>query len=325
MTMPEHSPADDFDRPVHVPVLLRETLHNLKLEPGLVVVDGTVGAGGHSREIAKQIAPGGRLLAIDRDPMMLAHARRALEGATPAVATPDSATPTDGAAASINVQFHRQSYARFDKLLAELGWPPADRVLLDLGLSSDQLADRNRGFSFRSEGPLDLRFHPEEGVSAADWLAEVPEEELARVLAEYAEEPRAGMLAKYLCQARRRSPMRTSRQLADAVAASAMTRTSRDSKTHPATRVFQALRIVVNNELGQVSTFLSEGVRHGLASGGWCAIITFHSLEDRLVKHAFRESETWQQPTPKPVAASTAEQRLNPRSRTAQLRVARKT
>ncbi len=209
-------------------------------------------------------------------------------------------------------------------MLAELGWPQADRVLLDLGLSSDQLADRNRGFSFKSEGPLDLRFHPEEGISAADWLAEVAEEELARVLADYAEEPRAGMLAKYLCQVRRRSPMRTSRQLADAVAASAMTRTGRDSKTHPATRVFQALRIVVNNELGQVSKFLSEGVRHGLVSGGWCAIITFHSLEDRLVKHAFRESETWQQPTPKPVAASTAEQRFNPRSRTAQLRVARK-
>lgn len=317
--MSEHSPADDSDRPVHVPVLLRETLHALRLEPGLVVVDGTVGAGGHSREIAKQIAPHGRLLAVDRDPFMLAHARRTLE----TVASSADSIPT-AAAPTTHIHFHRHTYARFDEVLKELDWPLADRILLDLGLSSDQLADRDRGFSFRSEGPLDLRFHPEEGVSAADWLAEVSEEELARVLTEFAEEPRAGLLAKSLCQARRRSPIRTARQLAEAVSASGATRTSRDSKTHPATRVFQALRIVVNRELDQVSTFLNEGVRHGLQSGGWCVIITFHSLEDRIVKHAFRDGDLWQQPTPKPVAASTAEQRFNPRSRTAQLRVARK-
>jgi 16S rRNA (cytosine1402-N4)-methyltransferase len=289
-------------RPVHQAVLVREVLDGLALEPGLFVVDGTVGAGGHSRKILERIGEQGFLLGVDRDPMMLGHASQALQGP--------------------NHRLVLDTYAHLDSILTRETLPQADRILLDLGLSSDQLADRARGFSFHSDGPLDLRFNPTEGQSAAEWLAEVDEPTLIQVLTEYAEEPRAAALARSLIKARRDAPIDTASRLAEVVSDSGQARLAKDSPKHPATRVFQALRIVVNAELTQVETFVRDVVHRALKPGGRLAIITFHSLEDRIVKQAFRENELWQQLTPKPVVASTAEQRLNPRARTALLRVA---
>jgi 16S rRNA (cytosine1402-N4)-methyltransferase len=287
---------------VHQAVLLREVLEGLALEPGLVVVDGTVGAGGHSRKILERIGPTGLLIGVDRDPMMLGHAARVVSAA--------------------NCRLVNDTYAHLDQILADLKQSPVDRVLLDLGLSSDQLADRSRGFSFQTDGPLDLRFNPAAGVSAADWLADVDEAELIEVLTTYAEEPKAAGLARAIVRARKAAAIRTARQLADVVAESGQARMAKESHKHPATRVFQALRIVVNEELKQVETFVTDVVHRTLKPGGRLAVITFHSLEDRIIKQAFREAETWQQLNPKPVAASIAEQRLNPRARTALLRVA---
>ena len=287
---------------VHEAVLLREVLDGLALEPGLTVVDGTVGAGGHSRKILERIGPTGRLIGIDRDPMMLGFASQVLSAA--------------------NCSLVHDTYAHLDQILTHLKIPEVDRVLLDLGLSSDQLADRSRGFSFQSDGPLDLRFNPSAGVSAADWLADVSESELTEVLTNYAEEPKSAALARALIRARKQSPIRTAQRLAEVVIESGQARQSKESSRHPATRVFQALRIVVNEELKQVETFLTDVVHRTLKRGGRLAVITFHSLEDRIVKQAFREAELWQQLNPKPVAASIAEQRLNPRARTALLRVA---
>lgn len=281
---------------------MREVLDGLALEPGLTVVDGTVGAGGHSRKILERIGPTGRLIGIDRDPMMLGFANQVLSAA--------------------NCTLVHDTYAHLDQILTHLTIPEVDRVLLDLGSSSDQLADRSRGFSFQSDGPLDLRFNTSAGVSAADWLAEVSESELTEVLTNYAEEPKAGGLARAIIRARKQSPIQTAQRLAEVVAESGQARQSKESSRHPATRVFQALRIVVNEELKQVETFLTDVVHRTLKRGGRLAVITFHSLEDRIVKQAFREAELWQQLNPKPVAASIAEQRLNPRARTALLRVA---
>ena len=293
--------GESRDRPVHIPVLLRETLQALELTPGLIVVDGTVGAGGHSTEILKRIGPTGQLIGIDRDPMMLQFAANRLS--------------------TSNCHLIQDTYAHLPQILAGLGLPAVDRILVDLGLSSDQLSDRERGFSFQSDGPLDLRFDPSQGRSAADWLADVELAELTEILERYAEEPRSAALARALIQARQKEPIRTAHQLAEIIAHSGLARASQEHQRHPATRVFQALRLVVNQELEQVEQLVHHVAAQCLKPGGRLVVITFHSLEDRLVKHAFREETLWQ-PTPKPVAASTAEQRLNPRSRSALLRAA---
>ncbi|MBS0261266.1 MAG: 16S rRNA (cytosine(1402)-N(4))-methyltransferase RsmH [Planctomycetes bacterium] len=311
--MPEFIPiASDPARPVHVPVLLREVLQQLQLSPGLIVVDGTVGAGGHSKEIVQRIQPGGQLIGLDRDARMLEIAARQISSVS-----------------SVH-QLHQASYAELARVLAGLQIPAVDRVLLDLGLSSDQLADKSRGFSFAADGPLDLRFDTRQGESAADWLARVDEPELADILDRYGEERHSRPLARALVAARHRAPIRTARDLAEAVIQAtspghhAGRKTPETSGKHPATRVFQALRIVVNRELEQLETMLGGVLFDSLKPGGIAGIITFHSLEDRLVKQAFREPKLWQLLTPKPIPASPAEQRFNPRSRTAQLRVAKR-
>ncbi|HEY3967894.1 MAG TPA: 16S rRNA (cytosine(1402)-N(4))-methyltransferase RsmH [Planctomycetaceae bacterium] len=307
--MPEFIPiAEDPSRPVHVPVLLKEVLQNLQLESGLVVVDGTVGAGGHSREILRRIAPSGTLIGLDRDARMLEIAAHQL-----------SAFPS---------HLLQASYAELPRVLAGLQTPAVGRILLDLGLSSDQLADETRGFSFDSTGPLDLRFDIRQGEPASELLARLDEAHLAELLERYGEEPNARQVARNIIARRQRHPIRTGRDLADAIVGTGPGSKSpaRDQRSgrHPATRVFQSLRIAVNQELEQLETMLGGVLYDSLKPGGIAVIITFQSLEDRLVKQAFREPKKWQPLSPKPITASPAEQRFNPRSRTARLRAAKR-
>lgn len=303
------SPADSGGgaSPAHVPVLLREVLRFLQPEAGLTVVDGTVGAAGHSREILKRVGPSGKLIGLDRDPHMLTLAANNLSEFSPN-----------------NFQLIHASYAQLESVLAGLHIAAVDRILLDVGLSSVQLADDERGFGFQSTGPLDLRFDTSQGEPAWQLLAHIEEDELADLIHEYGEEPQSRRLARHLVTWRTKQPIHTGRDLATAVAAAGASRSSGSGSRHPATRVFQALRIAVNDELRQLEVAMQDVLHRALVPGGIAVVISFHSLEDRLVKQAFRESNLWHNLTPKPVTASTAEQRLNPRSRTAKLRAATK-
>ncbi|MEZ6146024.1 MAG: 16S rRNA (cytosine(1402)-N(4))-methyltransferase RsmH [Planctomycetaceae bacterium] len=288
--------------PIHQPVLPHEVLDLLDLRPGLKVVDATVGAGGHSRDILERLQPGGLLIGIDRDPMMLELASRTLGLPHP------------------NVVLHQSSYVELPNILAEHEIDGVDRILADLGLSSDQLADTSRGFSFEADGPLDLRFDTSTGSPASELLANRSAEDLSHLFDEYGEEPFSRQIATDIVNSRRQTPIQTSRDLA-AVVESAIPGRARTSR-HPATRVFQALRIAVNEELQHVADFVDRVLPNALVPGGRAAIITFHSLEDRLVKRAFRNREIWQPVTSKPATASSVERRQNPRSRSAKLRVA---
>ena len=281
-------------------------LRSLDLRAGLTVVDATVGAGGHAAEILEQINPGGMLIGVDRDPMMLAHAAARLESVS----------------VSDTTQFHlsQGSYVTLPDILAAQQIQHVDRVLADLGLSSDQLADEERGFRFDSDGPLDLRFDTENGDPAYALLESRSAEELATLFREYGEERRSDAIARHLVSSRKTSPIRTARQLADRVAEAVAPR--RGQRIHPATRVFQALRIAVNQELKHAADLVDDVLPAVLNSGGRAAVITFHSLEDRLVKNAFRRGDVWEPVTKKPMTAAPAEQRQNPRSRSAKLRVA---
>jgi len=290
---------------VHIPVLLREVLRALALEPGLVVVDGTVGAGGHSKLIAGQIGDGGLLIGLDRDPMMLGLAAAALP-------------------ASDRIVLKQASYIELPSVLRDLELPGVDRVLLDLGLSSDQLADATRGFGFTSEGPLDLRFDTSRGRSAGELLATATAEELEHWLTEYGEEPESRRIARFLVGLAATRPIHTGADLANAVAECLGVKKREPGDKHPATRVFQALRIAANQELEHVKQGLEESVFRSLKPGGLAAVISFHSLEDRIVKQEFRRTERWDCLTAKPIVATHQEQRVNPRSRSAKLRVARK-
>lgn len=285
----------------HVPVLLREVLAQLELRTGLTVVDGTVGAGGHSREIVTRLRPGGRLIGLDRDPMMLAHAARVICGD--------------------DIQLIHSSYRALRTVLDTLGLTTADRVLLDLGLSSDQLADRERGFGFDSGGRLDMRFDVTQGRSAADWLAQASPEELAAAFETWGEVPHSRALAEAIVQRRRQQPIETAEDLVAVIRRNL----GRADLRAAAAPVFQAIRIVVNDELSHLTAFLADGLPRCLAPGGRAAIITFHSLEDRLVKQSFRPEHGWEPTTKKPTAPTPAEVRINPRSRSAKLRVAVRT
>ncbi len=283
----------------HIPVLLAEVVEWLAPTPGKIFVDGTLGGGGHTEALAKAIQPDGQVIATDLDPDALARCEVRLRGLPIKVA-------------SVN-------FAEIPEVLAELGISGVDGILLDLGLSSDQLADAERGFSFQTGGPLDLRFDPDRGESAADLLAHIGEQRLADIIFQYGEERHSRRVAKKIVETRRLVPIRTAGQLA------ALVRTcvprSPGLKIDPATRTFQALRIAVNDELASLQTALSTfpGL---LKPGGRLAIISFHSLEDRLVKHAFRSDARLNILTKKPVVPSKREEAENPRSRSAKLRVA---
>jgi 16S rRNA (cytosine1402-N4)-methyltransferase len=287
---------------VHVPVLLREVLQQLRLENGLIVVDGTIWAGGHSREMLKAIGHSGRLIGLDRDPMMLGHASKIVSGD--------------------NVILRHASYVDLPAVLTDIGIPAVDRILLDLGLSSDQLADVSRGFGFSSSGPLDLRFDVTKGQPASQILATWNATQLEELFREYGEEPLAAPLAQFLVKRRAASPIRTGADLTAAVAECPAFKRQGKSDKNPATRIFQALRIAANQELDHVKQGISTSCYQSLKPGGLLAVITFHSLEDRLVKNEFRNTDHWENLTSKPIVATPQEQRFNPRSRSAKLRVA---
>jgi 16S rRNA (cytosine1402-N4)-methyltransferase len=284
--------------------LLREVIQNLKLEPGLVVVDGTVGAGGHSRKILDRLGETGRLIGLDRDPMMLSFAETKLN--------------------QTHCDLRQASYIEIPRILEELNLAEVDRILLDLGLSSDQLADDSRGFGFDATGPLDLRFDVTQGQPAWEWIAERSEAEICYVLETFGEERFSKAIAQELVSRGKTQPIKTPADLIEAVGRAVPESAKRSARKHPATRVFQALRIAVNRELEHVETALNQTLHQALKPGGLAVVITFHSLEDRIVKDAFRDQSRWHNLTPHPILATPTEQRINPRSRTAKLRAARK-
>jgi 16S rRNA (cytosine1402-N4)-methyltransferase len=288
---------------VHRPVLLRETVAILELSAGLVVVDGTVGAGGHATAIAAAIGPTGVLVGLDRDSEILAVARTALTSAG-----------TDRAAARVSL--HHLPFTSMREALAAAGQPGCDRVLLDLGVSSMQLDRPERGFSFMADGPLDMRMDTAAEVTAADWLAAIGEEDLANVLYELGEERHSRRIARAIVETRRRTPIRRTGQLASLVVG-ALPAAARHGRIHPATRTFQAIRMAVNDELGELERGLRAAV-DVLRPGGRLAVISFHSLEDRIVKHFLRAH--CEPVTKKPIEASADEVRGNPRARSAKLR-----
>jgi 16S rRNA (cytosine1402-N4)-methyltransferase len=287
----------------HVPVLPQEVLAVLDPQPGQVVVDATVGAGGHARLLLERLGPTGRLIGIDQDPAMLARAAQALTG-LPAVLV------------------HR-NFDDIRAVLDELNIATVDAILADIGFSSDQLADPSRGLSFQAEGPLDMRLDPSTGQPASVLVNRLPERELADVLWQYGEERYSRRIARRIVEARKETPFATTTQLAELVRRCVPRFHGRHS-IDPATRVFQALRIAVNDELGALERFL-DVLPDCLRPGGKVAIISFHSLEDRRVKQAFRKSpELFKELTRKPLQAGAEEIQNNPRARSAKLRAAQR-
>ena len=287
---------------VHRPVLLREVVDLLALREGLVVVDGTVGAGGHARAIVPHIGPTGILVGLDRDSEILELARAALAEAT--------------AAGGPKISLHHCAHSRMHEALASIGQSRCDRVLLDLGVSSLQLDRPGRGFSFMADGPLDMRMDKSEPTTAADWLAVVGERELADVIYELGEERHSRRIARAIVEARRRAPITRTEQLAELVRA-ALPAPARHGRIHPATRTFQAIRMKLNDELGELVRGL-EAAHACLRPGGRLCVITFHSLEDRIVKHWLRAH--CDVVTKKPVVGMPDEIEDNPRARSAKLR-----
>lgn len=287
--------------PLHVPVLLHEVLEWLRPQPGQILIDGTLGGGGHTRQLAESVQGGGRVVALDRDPAAVAAAERNLAG--------------------LPVELVCANFCRLPDVLAELQLATVDGVLLDVGLSSDQLADPTRGFSFDSEGELDLRFDPTQGQPAWALIATLGERELADVIYQYGEERFSRRIARQIVERRRGTPLRTAAQLAELVRRCVPR--SRGHAIDPATRTFQALRIAVNQELQSLELALQR-IPGCLKPGGRFAVISFHSLEDRLVKQAFRQDPRLQNLTKKPVRPTVGEVAANPRSRSARLRVAQR-
>lgn len=303
----------------HIPVLFTEVLDLLQPRAGGRYIDGTLGAGGHAAGILEASAPDGRLLAFDRDPEAIRFASRLLSGFG------DRFTAVHA------------SFAAIGELAPEYGFAAVDGVLLDLGLSSRQLEDPERGFSFLLEGPLDMRFDPTQGAPAATLVNRLPQKALADLFWRYGEEQNSRRYARAIVAKR---PLQTTRELADVIEQAAPAAVRR-KRIHPATRVFQALRIAVNEELSALETGLPAAIEL-LRPGGRVAVISFHSLEDRFVKNLFRDLARDcvcppQQPvctchtvpqvkvvTRKVVVPGEAEVNENPRSRSARLRVAEK-
>ncbi|MEO6993545.1 MAG: 16S rRNA (cytosine(1402)-N(4))-methyltransferase RsmH [Lacunisphaera sp.] len=294
----------------HRPIMVAEILEVLALQPGERVVDCTLGFGGHARELLAQIAPGGRLVGLDVDPI---EQPKTIERLRAAGWGEDVFTAV------------RSNFAGLPKVLAKLGWDGADAILADLGVSSMQFDDPARGFTFKTDCPLDLRLNPERAPSAAEWLATVSIATLASVLTENADEPDADILARGLAERRIGTPITRTVQLAAAIRAILhQHRPRRDPETDDdcVRRVFQAIRIAVNDEFGALDTLLRQ-LPACLKSGGRIAILTFHSGEDRRVKHAFREgvrAGIYTATNDEVIRASAQERRANPRSSSAKLR-----
>ena len=287
-------------QPVHVPVLLDEVVRWLAPAPGAVLVDGTLGAGGHSRALAQRVGPAGKVISLDRDPAAVEAARANLAG-LPVVAA-------------------WGSFADLPEVLAELDIGPVDGVILDLGLSSDQLADPNRGFSFDADGPLDLRFDTTAGVPAWRLLGRLSAEHLADLIYQYGEERYSRRIGRAVFERRQQGkPVRTAADLAALVRRCVPRRPA--DRIDPATRTFQALRIAVNEELKALDIALRR-IPDCLREGGRFGIISFHSLEDRRVKTAFRDDTRLNVLTRRPIRPTDEETQRNARSRSAKLRFA---
>lgn len=299
----------------HATVLLQEAVEALEIKPDGIYVDGTFGRGGHSRLILQRLGPHGRLIALDKDPLAISAARQITD---------------------VRFQIAHSAFADLGEVLQALQVPQVDGVLLDLGVSSPQLDDAQRGFSFRFDAPLDMRMDTSRGLTAAEWLAVAEEGSIKEVIREYGEERFAAQIARAIVAARQKQPITTTRQLSEVVAQAVRTR---EPGQNPATRTFQAIRIHLNGELDELSRVLPQCVEH-LRDGGRLVVISFHSLEDRMVKRFLRDmaegdklprhvpiraSEIPQgklQLIGKPVRASEAELAVNARARSAIMRVA---
>lgn len=306
---------------VHQPVLLAETLDGLRVKPGGRYLDATLGGGGHTRALLEASAPDGLVLGLDRDAAALARTGAALAGYAGRLRTAHG------------------NYAEMAALSAAAGLSEFDGILMDLGVSSDQLDTPERGFSFLRDGPLDMRMDATRGQTAAEWLAGAEEAEIARVIYELGEERMSRRIARAIVRQRAEAPLERTLDLAALVERAVGGR--KGARLHPATRTFQALRMQVNGELPGMEAGVEAAIAL-LKPGGRLAVITFHSLEDRWVKHCFREHEgreeslytggsVWRGRLPrvvrvtrKPVVASEAEQAENPRARSAKLRVIEK-
>jgi 16S rRNA (cytosine1402-N4)-methyltransferase len=291
---------------LHRPVLVNEIVAWLTPQEGTssIIVDGTAGGGGHTMALAGRLGAGGRLVGLDRDPAMLDLAEKAV----------------NGAGSPLPVTLVHAAYREMRHVLDGLGIDRVQGVLLDLGLSSDQLAWEGRGFSFSTDGPLDMRFDPDEpGPSAADLVNQMREVDLAQLFFELGEERFSRRIARRIVEDRKGRPIKSTGELAELVRRSVPGR-ARHGPIDPATRVFQALRIAVNDELGQLDATL-KAIPDLLAPGGRAAIISFHSLEDRRVKWAFKADSRLTVLTKKPVTATAQEVAVNPRARSAKLRV----
>jgi 16S rRNA (cytosine1402-N4)-methyltransferase len=301
----------------HVPVLLKEAIDFLAVRRGGTYIDATVGLGGHSYEIAKRLGAPGHLIGLDKDPAALDLARIKLAREKLVVGRSSLVVgePPDWPSVTL---LHR-SFAEVAK-----GQRPAtiDGLLADIGVSSLQLDDAARGFSFQADGPLDMRMDPRSERSAEQVVNHLDERQLADVIYEFGEERRSRRIARAICRSR---PIRTTAQLAEIVSAAARPMNQAERRIHPATRTFQALRIFVNRELDDLKALLEAAPRI-LKPGGRVVVISFHSLEDRIVKDAFREGHIKDKHfrilTKKPVVASEEESDRNPRARSAKLRAA---
>ena len=304
----------------HQPVLLHEAVDALAIRPDGIYVDATFGRGGHSSLILQQLGGSGRLVALDRDPDAIKSAA-AVIGADP------------------RFSIEHASFDALEQISVKLGIKgDVDGVLLDLGVSSPQLEDAQRGFSFMRDGPLDMRMNPDDGLTAATWLLEASQKEIKQVLSEYGEERYSGRIAAAIVAQRQERPLMTTLQLAGLIAHSVP---RKDPGKHPATRTFQAIRIRINQELQQLSAVLEQALSI-LRPGGRLSVISFHSLEDRIVKRFLRDhsrvdtlpkgvpvmASQLQQPglrlVGKAVTPSREEIRANPRARSSRLRIAEK-
>ena len=306
----------------HKSVLLQECIDALNIRPDGIYLDGTLGGAGHSSQIVRRLTEGGRLIGVDRDRTALAAAKERL------------------APYADRVTLVHSNFAEIDAILASLGIPAVDGMLFDLGVSSPQLDDASRGFSYMADAPLDMRMDKDDALTAGAVVNTWPQGELRRILYDYGEERYAPQIAAAICRAREKAPVETTLELVDIIR-SAMPAQALREKQHPAKRSFQAIRIAVNDELGAVSRMMQAAVGR-LNPGGRLAVITFHSLEDRIVKSEMQQAARGctcppefpvcvcgKKPlvklvTRKPIVSGPAELEENPRARSAKLRVAEK-
>lgn len=306
----------------HKSVLLQECIDALNIRPDGIYLDGTLGGAGHSSQIARRLTEGGRLIGVDRDRTALAAAKKRL------------------APYADRVTLVHSNFAEIDAILDSLGIPAVNGMLFDLGVSSPQLDDASRGFSYMADAPLDMRMDKDDALTAGEVVNTWPQGELRRILYDYGEERYAPQIAAAICRAREKAPVETTLELVDIIR-SAMPAQALREKQHPAKRSFQAIRIAVNDELGAVSRMMQAAVGR-LNPGGRLAVITFHSLEDRIVKSEMQQAARGctcppefpvcvcgKKPlvklvTRKPIVSGPAELEENPRARSAKLRVAEK-